>query len=332
MVAMVMLFLLASLAVGCSSDDADTSGSADMSVGSDEGRGSGGSSRAGGGADGSNDSYKVRSAALGDEPEQMVVGDSLAQTESGETESGDAGGASTGSFGAPEIKNPIPSVGPAVIKKARIEVEVEADGFRDAVQTAIDTAESNRGFILSTETGGAKTRRGSIVLRVPAEFFESTLGELKSLGKVTGEAISGEDVSQEFVDLQARLRNLGAQERVLLELFDEATSVVDTIRIGRELEDVQLGIEQLRGRIRFLKDQTSFSTIKLELVEEGIVAADPPPTSRIAQAWAEAKDMFVTVVSAVIVGAGFVFPLMILLALVALAARVIWPRLNSERT
>jgi hypothetical protein len=327
MVAMVMLFLLASLAVGCSSDDADTSGSADMSVGSDEGRGAGGSSGAGGGADGSDDSYKVGSAALGDEPEQMVVGDSLAQTESG-----DAGGASTGSFGAPEIKNPIPSVGPAVIKKARIEVEVGADGFRDAVQEAIDTAESNRGFILSTETGGAKTRRGSIVLRVPAEFFESTLGELKSLGKVTGEAISGEDVSQEFVDLQARLRNLGAQERVLLELFDEATSVVDTIRIGRELEDVQLGIEQLRGRIRFLKDQTSFSTIKLELVEEGIVAADPPPTSRLAQAWAEAKDMFVTVVSAVIVGAGFVFPLMILLALVALAARVIWPRLNSERT
>ena len=91
----------------------------------------------------------------------------------------------------------------------------------------------------------------------------------------------------------------------------------------RELEDVQLEIERLRGRLRYLEDRTDLSTITVLLFEEGAVAAEPGP---FAKAWDNAKDTFAAVVSGVIVGAGFALPLL-LMALVAYAVfRALRPR------
>lgn len=214
----------------------------------------------------------------------------------------------------------LPDIGPSIIKTAKIAIEVEGDTFQGSVQEAIDTAERHGGFVLSSQIGSDDERTGSIVVRVPAEQFESALSELKGLaveGGVTSQKVSGQDVSQEFVDLQSRLRNFEAQETVLLGLMEKAATVSDSIRVQRELGNVQLEIEQLRGRLNFLEDQTQYSTITLGMSEAG--AAKPEPAGAIEKAWQNAKDTFAAVVTAVIVGAGFVLPLAFL-ALIALAA------------
>lgn len=214
----------------------------------------------------------------------------------------------------------LPDIGPSIIKTAKIAIEVEGDTFQGSVQEAIDTAERHGGFVLSSQIGSDDERSGSIVVRVPAEQFESALSELKGLaveGGVTSQKVSGQDVSQEFVDLQSRLRNFEAQETVLLGLMEKAATVSDSIRVQRELGNVQLEIEQLRGRLNFLEDQTQYSTITLGMSEAG--AAKPAPAGAIEKAWQNAKDTFAAVVTAVIVGAGFVLPLAFL-ALIALAA------------
>lgn len=217
-----------------------------------------------------------------------------------------------------------PSIGSNVIKTAELGLEVPKEDFRASIESASTIASSLGGFVLSTDVSGS--RGGTIVLRVPAENFDDALGELRRLGEIKEETISGRDVSEEFVDLQARLRNLEAQETVLLRLMDRAQTVSATIKVQRELSGVQMEIERLRGRIRFLDDQTSFSTITATIARADL--APPEPAGSVGRAWQNAQETFTAVVSAIIIGSGFVLPLALLLALVALVVRVVRPRLS----
>lgn len=250
--------------------------------------------------------------------EQSAADDAIAVAE----ESASAGGSDATTAAA------LPSVGPSVIKTAQVRVAVEKEDFRDSVQDAISVAETAGGFVLSSEVGGGDERTGSITLRIPSENFERALGELKGLGEVKRERVAGQDVGQEFVDLRSRLRNYEAQEAVLLGLMQKASTVGASIRVQRELSGVQLEIEQLQGRIDYLEDQTEFGTITLDLVQAGV--APPKPASAIAKAWANAKDTFVGVVSAVIVGAGFVLPIALLLLIGAAIFRVVRPYVPNQ--
>jgi len=145
------------------------------------------------------------------------------------------------------------------------------------------------------------------------------------MGEVTSESVSGQDVSQEFIDLQARLRNYVAQESVLLKLMKEAQNVVDTIRVQNELQRIQLEIERLRGRITYLEDQTAMSTIELRVLEEGAAAAAP---GEFEKAWQRAKDSLVAVVAGLISSLGVVVPLALLVLLVAFVVNRVRPRVG----
>lgn len=212
-----------------------------------------------------------------------------------------------------------------VIKTADLHLEVGDGDLTRAMREAREIAEAAGGFVLSTSVDGTDRRRGDFTIRVPAERFEATLSDLEELGTVAGEDVRGEDVSQEFVDLEARLRNATAQEEVLFRLYDRSNSIADTIRVQRELEDVQLEIERLRGRLRFLEDRTDLSTISVSMTESGAVAAEAGP---FAKAWDGAQKTFVAIVSGAIVGAGFVAPVAVFALLAYLVFRLVRPRLS----
>lgn len=230
-----------------------------------------------------------------------------------------------GTTGSPATR--LPSVGPAVIKTARLEIEVGHDGLEEAIDDAVAVAEQAGGFVLSTRLENEATGRGSLVLRIPAENFETTLAGLDDLGKVEGRTVAGEDVTEEFVDLEARLRNFEAQEAALLRLLERARTIAGTIRVQRELTPVQLEIERIRGRLRFLDDQTSLGTVTLSLREAGAVVSRP---STIAKAWREAGAVLLGVIAALIVSLGFIVPAAVLILLALVAYRRIRPRLTSQ--
>lgn len=219
----------------------------------------------------------------------------------------------------------LPTIAARVIKSADLEIAVPDGDFRSSLAAAVEVAQRHGGFVLSTSVRDGNARSGRLVIRVPAESFERALTSIESLGDVDREVVSGEDVSQEFVDLEARLRNAEAQEKVLLKLMNRSKSVQDTIDVQRELQTVQLLSEQLGGRLRYLEDQTSFSTITLELGEKGVPAV--ASYGVLEHAWNNATSTFFAVVSAVILGAGFALPLVILLAIVLLIARFLRPYL-----
>lgn len=216
----------------------------------------------------------------------------------------------------------LPGVGARIVKNGDISVQVKKGGFKAALQRVTALAEAEGGFVLSSSVAGEDARHGSIVLRVPSERFEASMNAIRDLGEVQRETISSEDVSQEFVDLEARLRNLTAQEAVLLRLMDEANTIAETIKVQRELTGIQLEVEQIRGRLRFLEDRTSLATITVGLREAG--AAAPAGQGIIERGWERAVEGFLSVVGGLITFLGVALPL----ALLALAAWVLVRRLQ----
>lgn len=221
----------------------------------------------------------------------------------------------------------VPESRPNVIKTAEVSIEVPADSLDEAVRDGIAAAGRYGGFVLSTSMESSRRDSATVVVRVPAEHFERAMTELEGLGKVTNEIISGRDVGQEFVDLEARIRNLEAQETVMLRLMERAQSVSATIKVQRELQGIQLEIERLTGRLRYLKDQADMSTISLSFFEEGAVTSSPK-VGMLHRAWNQAIDLALGVVAAIIVGTGIVVPLGLILVAGYLLLRLIRPRFS----
>jgi hypothetical protein len=240
----------------------------------------------------------------------------------GKDSSSESGSSSSG-------KGAVPSEGlaPRVVKTAAVEIRLKDGTFDQRFQEATQAAARFGGFVSSSQSAGGKHRSGTLVMRIPVDQFESALGALKALGTVTSERVGGQDVTAQFVDLEARLRNWQAQESVLLKLMAKATTIDDSNRVQRELQDVQLQIEQLRGQLRVLNDQADFSTITLAMAEAGFVG---PPEERkrstLSQAWHDSASGFLAVIAAVVVGLGYLIPLGLLL----LIAWVVFRRAQNK--
>lgn len=238
--------------------------------------------------------------------------------------------AATATFGSTSS-----SFGDRIVRTADLSLEVRKGSFDTAWRDVFAIVARLGGRVLSASRGDAggpiplesqaaasKPRAlGDLTIRVPAGRFEKATNALRALGVVRADSVSSEDVTQEFVDLQSRLRHLRAEERVLLKLFSRAKSVGDTLQIENRLGDVQAQIEESAGRIRFLGARTSFSTISLHLAEPGVVPGTVPaerPT--LEEAWQTAIDGLVRIGGATLIVGVWASPF-VLLSLVVVGAR-----------
>ena len=113
---------------------------------------------------------------------------------------------------------------------------------------------------------------------IPSDQFEVAQRRLRGLAlEVQNDTASGQDVSQEYVDLQSRLTNLEATAARIREFLDKATKVADALEVNRQLSDVEGQIEEVKGRMQFLKDRSAFSTIALTLNPQ-VPTPTPYPT------------------------------------------------------
>jgi hypothetical protein len=220
---------------------------------------------------------------------------------------GAAGGGGLSSIGS------LPPIGPDIVKTAGISIEVKAGGFETAFNAATTIAGRYGGYVQDSSMRGIKAKAGELTIRVPASAFEQAMNDLRGLGSVEGQSISGQDVTSQFIDLDARLRTWQAQEAVLLRLMQRATSIESTLRVQNQLQDVQFRIEQIKGQLRLLENQTSLATIDVSLREVGAVVGVRQAAARdrpsLGEAWDRAVDGFLGVIFAVVVGLGYLVPL-----------------------
>ncbi len=131
-------------------------------------------------------------------------------------------------------------------------------------------ATSYGGYVVSSQISGEEQdMRGYISIRVPDDKFESALAELRDLAvRVTSESTASKDVTEEYVDLQSRLKNAEATENQYLALLGKATDVEDILRIYERLSQVRREIEQIKGRMQYLERTSSMSLITVRLKPE----------------------------------------------------------------
>ncbi|MGH3015762.1 MAG: DUF4349 domain-containing protein [Gaiellaceae bacterium] len=219
----------------------------------------------------------------------------------------------------------LPPVGPRVIQTASLSLSVPRNEFRSTVDRARTVALGLGGFVVSSSASQGTERQlvaGTLVVRVPERSYAQAMERLSDLGRVEAREESGQDVSQELVDLGSRARHLEAVERQLLELLEQADTVAAALAVQSQLNEVQLELEQARGRLRFLDDQVTFATISLDVHERQVLVAGDGGGWGIVDAWRTAGHGFVTVVGWIFVAAATIAPLLVLLALLYLAARL----------
>ena len=169
------------------------------------------------------------------------------------------------------------SQGPTVVLPERkiirnAELTVELDAPAEAQRKLASLAESFGGYVVTAESHQQDARgQGappivSVEMRVPAPRFDAAVAEVRALGgRVRQEKITGRDVTEEYIDLEARLRAQRALEAQFLEIMKRAARVADALEVQRELGNVRAEIERVEGRRRFLENQSSLSTIKVIL-------------------------------------------------------------------
>jgi hypothetical protein len=210
----------------------------------------------------------------------------VAKPESG-AEVAATGDAATGET-APGSVVPQEDFGRKIINTAQL--GISSKDVRGEAARAQQVAARFGGTTLSAQTYRSdNATHADLVISVPSEHFEDALDELRGLGEeVTTDTVSGQDVTEEYVDLQSRERNLLAAEQSLLDLYNRADDVQDALSIQRELTAVRGEIEQVQGRMQYLKQSSDMSQISLSIQPVASPPKPPPawdPALIVARAW-----------------------------------------------
>jgi len=188
---------------------------------------------------------------------------------------GEAVEAKTISFGTPpQLSSRL------VIKSATLHLVVK--NIEDTIRDISRYAEEKGGWVVKSnveEKDGVPV--GEISVRVPAKDFEESLSFIRKLGeRVIFEEVKGQDVTEEYVDLQAQLRNLQAAESQLLKIMGRAGKISDVMDVFNELKSVREEIERIKGKIQYLEQSSAMSTINVKLALSEELLPIPP-----AQKW-----------------------------------------------
>ena len=185
---------------------------------------------------------------------------------------------------------------PQLIKTADLEVIVEDTSA--SIEQVRDVIQQNQGDLLQLQDNRAEVdttpQSAYMQLRVPQDRLEITIEGLGALGQVKSRTIRAEDVSNQLVDFEARLRNLRRSEEAVLKILDRSGEVGEILQVAQELSRIREQIEQIAAQLQRLKNQVAYSTINLYLAES--VASLPPLerswTQTFGRAWQGATRSF----------------------------------------
>lgn len=181
-----------------------------------------------------------------------------------------------------------PGIKPRIIYTAEVQVVVE--DFAVAANEVVRLVEATKGYVAtaSLDRRSGSSRYGQWTIRVPVEKFESFLASLDSIGFVESRSQSSQDVTMEYVDVEARIANLKRLEERFVKLLEERTGKLeDVLQVEQELARVRGDIEQAEGRLRYLSNRTNFSTVTLTVREQKDYVPPKAPSfsERISTTW-----------------------------------------------
>ncbi len=191
-----------------------------------------------------------------------------------------------------------------IIRNAEFQLEVADPG--EAQRRITSIAESLGGFVVTSESRQRETGdpakqelEATLVVRVSALQFNSALEQIRAIAnRVIHEKTTGQDVTEDFIDLEARIKTQKALELQFLEIMKQANKVADALEVQRQIAEVRNDIEKLEGRKRFLENRASLSTITINLKTPAAIAVN---TSTFGRSVREAVSDSISIVSAILI-------------------------------
>lgn len=178
-------------------------------------------------------------------------------------------GGNKGSEFPGEPSSAVPSENPQrkVIYEATLQVSVA--NLDSAIRALADKAGEYGGYVAnSNRDNTGEPPRAYLTCRIPQNRYLDFLGFARSLGEPGNESVDSTDITEEFVDLEARLINRRAHEERLLAMLAEAKNVEELLAVERELSRVREDIEVLEGRLRYLGDKVDLAKVTISLRQE----------------------------------------------------------------
>jgi len=167
------------------------------------------------------------------------------------------------------------ATGQQVISQASVTLEVTT--VSTAI-TQVETIAQNLGGSVDnmSSTGDQNQEQANITIRVPQNQFLTALNQLQSLGTMENQNVSSQDVTQQYIDLQAQLNSAQLEEQSLQAILAKATTVSDEIAIQEQLTQVISQVQSLQGQINYLQNQVAMSTITVNLNTPTQTVGQPP--------------------------------------------------------
>jgi hypothetical protein len=221
-----------------------------------------------------------------------------------------------------------------VISDAQLEVEVEKGKFQTVFDQAMMIAKRYGGYLLSATAYASgeenSLKSGTVAVRVPASSFTEALSDASKLGTLKSESLSTQDVTEEYVDLEARIRNSEANVEHLFALLDLAKTIDEIVHVRSIITSAQEELETLKGRMRYLEEHTSFSTISVTIYEAGVEEEVVPVVEEEKESWGfvaaleDALRYLVKVFNGIIRGLGVLIPVLVVLAIIGYIVYRVW--------
>lgn len=151
------------------------------------------------------------------------------------------------------------------------DLNLEAEDPEDAQRKITSIAELRGGFVVESQQSSSEVTSATrdivaMTVRIRADKFGETLADIRNVSsRVVLETVKGQDVTEEFIDIEAQLRAKKALEQQFMEIMKRANTVNDALTVQGQLASVRGEIERIEGRKRFLENQSSLSTIKVRL-------------------------------------------------------------------
>lgn len=219
----------------------------------------------------------------------------------------------------------------AIIKTGTVSLEV--DDFDTARQTLTTDVEQRGGFVSDSSkrvhrVDNATYTTGVLVLRVPSDEFSGMMARVEAEGDVLNSETSSNDVTDQLIDIEARLENLRVQRDRLRGLYDRANDTSDVLRVQRELAEVQERIERLEAHQQSLERRVALSTIRVELAEPE-PDREPEPADNwyevsVLSAFVASMNGVVILLRAFVVGFAYALPYLVVLGSPVAGLAVAW--------
>lgn len=234
---------------------------------------------------------------------------------------------------------PVPAPERLIIRTADLSLVV--DDAETAIDQTSDMAVAMGGFVVNSNTyqSGEGALAGNVSFRVPAERFDEALDQLREMAvEVERESISGQDVTEEYVDLQARVESLKAAEERLQEIMENAQNTSDLLQAEQQLTMRQAEIESMEGRLQYLEQSAALSLVNVTFTPS--VLSQPvdvtwKPLRTVRRSFDSLVDGLTGIVDAAIFLVIAVLPRLLLIALLLapfyFVGRALWRRRQRRR-